>query len=82
MFRLETERRISNDWVIRHEGRDLQLKPRLRRYGPTRSKALVCEWEDGAMEVYYRGERIAFTELKKPPGNPRRRFPRRLGPSW
>src|ERR1700681_2463857 len=45
IFRLETERRISNDWVIRHQGRDLQLKPRLRRYGPTRSKALVCQWE-------------------------------------
>jgi hypothetical protein len=67
IFRLETERGISNDWVIRHEGRNLQLKSGSRRYGPTRSKALVCEWEDGTMEVYYRGEAIAFTELKKQP---------------
>src|SRR5215831_12916468 len=53
IFRLETERRISNDWVIRHEGRYFQLQPaRQRRYGPTRSKAVVCEWEDGVMEVY------------------------------
>jgi transposase len=66
IFRLETERGISNDWVIRHEGRALQLQPRHRRYGPTKSKALVCEWEDGAMEVYYRGERMAFTELTEP----------------
>ena len=66
IFRLETERRISNDWVIRHEGRYLQLQPGQRRYGPTQSKALVCEWEDGAMEVYYRGERVAFIELKEP----------------
>src|SRR6266567_3463721 len=66
IFRLETERTISNDWVIRHEGRYLQLQPAGQgRYGPTQSKALVCEWEDGAMEVYYRGERIAFTELKE-----------------
>jgi hypothetical protein len=57
---------MSNDWVIRHEGRCLQLQPGQRRYGPTQSKALVCEWEDGAMEVYYRGERTAFTELKEP----------------
>jgi transposase len=63
IFRLETERTISNDWVIRHEGRYLQLQPGNRRYGPTKSKALVCEWEAGTMEVYYRGERIAFTEL-------------------
>lgn len=68
IFRLETERTISNDWVIRDAGRSLQLQPGQRRYGPTRSKALVCEWEDGAREVYYRGERIAFTELKEPIG--------------
>ena len=79
IFRLETERSISNDWVIRHEGRCLQLQPGQRRYGPTQSKALVCEWEDGTMEVYYRGERIAFSEFKEPirksaqslPPNPR-----------
>lgn len=66
IFRLETERSISNDWVVRHEGRWLQLRPTLRRYGPTKSKALVCEWEDGSMEVCYRGERIAYTELPEP----------------
>jgi PAS domain-containing protein len=67
IFRLETERRISNDWVLRHEGRYLQLQPAgQRRYGPTQSKALVCEWEDGAMEVYYRGHRLAYRELAEP----------------
>src|SRR6266567_8035589 len=66
IFRLETERTISNDWVIRHEGRWMQLHPRQRRYGPTQSKALVCEWEQGEIQVYYRGERIAFSELKEP----------------
>jgi len=64
IFRLETERRISNDWVIRHQGRYLQLNPGAKRYGPTQSKALVCEWEGGGIEVYYRGERMAFTELQ------------------
>ena len=34
-------RGISHDWVIRHEGGNLQLKPGSRRYGPTPSKALV-----------------------------------------
>jgi hypothetical protein len=66
IFRLETERTISHDWVIGHEGRCLQLQLSHRHYGPTQSKALVCEWEDGAMEVYYRGERVAFTELQEP----------------
>jgi len=75
IFRLETERRISNDWVIRHEGRYLQLKPGQQRYGPTQSQARVCEWEDGTMEVYYRGERIAFAELKEPIQKPPQLLP-------
>jgi len=66
ILRLESERTIANDWVVRHEGRYLQLQPGQRRYGPTRSKALLCEWEDGVREVYYRGQRVAFTELKEP----------------
>src|SRR6202047_5128086 len=66
IFRLETERTISNDWVIRHNGRNLQLQPGQRRYGPTQSKALVCEWEVGAMQANYRGERVAFIELQEP----------------
>src|SRR5271166_105951 len=66
IFRLETERTISNDWVIRQEGRWLQLHPGSRCYGPTQSKALVCAYEDGTVEVYYRGERIRFYEIAEP----------------
>jgi transposase len=63
IFRFETERWVSNDWVMQYGGRHLQLQPRSRRYGPTRAKALVCEWEDGGIEVRYRGGRIDFKEL-------------------
>lgn len=63
IFRFETERWVSNDWVMQYRGRHLQLQPRSRRYGPTRAKALVCEWEDGGIEVRYRGQRINFKEL-------------------
>jgi hypothetical protein len=67
IFRLETECRISNDWVIRHDSRYFQLQPAgQRRYGPTQSKAVVCESEDGAMEVCYRGQRLAYQELAAP----------------
>src|SRR5437762_750636 len=66
IFRLETERRIANDWVIQHKGHYLQLHPGQQSYGPTQRNALVCEWQDGTMKVYYRGERIGFTELKEP----------------
>jgi len=66
IFRLETQRRIGNDWVIRYEGRFLQLRPGSRRHGPATRTASVCEWEDGTMEIYYRGERIEHTECKPP----------------
>jgi hypothetical protein len=63
VFRLETERWISNDWVVQYRGHFLQLKPQNKRYGPTQTKALVCEWEDGAVEVHYRGERMDYEDL-------------------
>jgi transposase len=63
IFRLETERWISNDWVVQYRGHFLQLKPQNKRYGPTQAQALVCEWEDGAVEVRYRGERIDYEDL-------------------
>ncbi|HYL85167.1 MAG TPA: ISNCY family transposase [Candidatus Angelobacter sp.] len=83
IFRLETMRSISNDWVIRYRHRWLQLQPGQRRYGPTKSKALVSEYEDGAVEVYYRGNRIAFHEIAEPvrevPDRPDRAAPMRSG---
>jgi transposase len=66
IFRLESTRSISNDWVVRYENRWLQLHPGSRRYGPTQSKALVCEYEEGSVEVYYRGERIRFHQIAEP----------------
>jgi hypothetical protein len=49
--------------VVQYRGHFLQLKPQNRRYGPTQSKALICEWEDGAVEVRYRNEGIEYEDL-------------------
>ena len=43
VFRLETERWISNDWVVQYRGHFLQLQPQNKRYGPTQGKALIYE---------------------------------------
>ena len=67
IFRLETERAIGNDWVIRHHGRYLQLRPGQRYRGSNKSKALVCEGEDGSMAIYHQGEKMAFSELPEAP---------------
>ena len=49
--------------MVQYRGHFLQLKPQNKRYGPTQAKALVCEWEDGAVEVRYRGERTDYEDL-------------------
>jgi len=66
IFRLETERWVSNDWVVRHHGRSLQLLPPRRCDGP-RAKAQVYESADGTLEVQYRGEPLAWEEISASP---------------
>jgi hypothetical protein len=67
IFRLETYRAIGNDWVIRHHGRYLQLRPGPKYRGSTKSKALVGEGEDGSIVIYHQGTKMAFTELPQAP---------------
>jgi len=57
VFRLETERAIGNDWVVRHQNRLFQVT-RQSRYAPAQSKVVVCEWEDGKLEIRYGGRRL------------------------
>ncbi|HEY2548740.1 MAG TPA: ISNCY family transposase, partial [Candidatus Acidoferrum sp.] len=66
-FRLETERWVSNDWVVRHHHRYLQLQPTRHQRRSPGVKALIYESEEGALEVCYRGETMAFSELAEPP---------------
>jgi hypothetical protein len=68
VFRLETERVIGNDWVVRYENRFLQVKRQGRHYAPAKGKVLVCEWEDGRLEIRYRGQKVAWEEIvERPP---------------
>jgi len=62
VFRLETERAIGNDWVVRHQNRLFQVTRR-SRYAPARSKVVVCEWEDGKVEIRYGGQRLCHEEI-------------------
>ena len=65
-FRLETERWVSNDWVVRYNGRYLQLLPP-RCCDCPRVKAQVYESPNGTLEVCYRGEPVAWEEILGPP---------------
>ncbi len=60
VFCLETERSISNDWVVRYENRYFQLE-RTSDYPPRQAKVTVCEWEDGRTEIRYKGKARAVS---------------------
>jgi len=87
IFRLETERTISNDWVVRYENRWFQVQRQSRHWAPTRAKVTVCEWQDGSIEIHYRGQKLGWTEIQagqaKPVAQPAPRPPkqRKLEPA-
>lgn len=63
IFRLQSERVISNDWVVSYGGRLLQLERQSQRYAPARATVTVWEAEDGNLEVDYRGQKLEWKEI-------------------
>ncbi|MGA2133146.1 MAG: hypothetical protein ABSH50_12695 [Bryobacteraceae bacterium] len=68
-FRLETGRILGNDWVVRHGNRYFQVK-RQSRYAPTKSQVVVCEWENGKLEIRYGGRSLSHAEIAARPARP------------
>jgi len=73
VFCLETERSISNDWVVRYENRYFQLE-RTSDYPPRQAKVTVCEWEQGRMEIGYQGKAREHREIAAPEPKPAARI--------
>ena len=69
VFCLETERSISNDWVVRYENRYFQ-RERSSDYPPRKAKVTVCEWEDGRTEIRYKSKARAHREIEAPQPQP------------
>lgn len=68
VFRLETERVLGNDWVVRYQNRLLQVQKMKRHSAPAQAKVMVCEWEDSRLEIRYRGQVMAWKEIVERPG--------------
>ena len=66
IFRLESERTISDDWVVRYDNRFFQLEPQSRHYAPARGKVLVCEGRYGSIAIEYRGRALRWQEIPAP----------------
>lgn len=66
VFRLQEDRTISNDWVVRYDNRFLQLT-RQSGYPPARSTVHVCEAANGHLEIRYRDQVMAWQEIAARP---------------
>lgn len=66
IFRLENERMVSDDWVVRCDNRFFQLQRRGRQYPPTQGKVLVCEGRHGQITIEYRGRALSCQEIPAP----------------
>jgi transposase len=66
IFRLESERVISDDWVVRYDNRFFQLEPQSRHYAPARGKVVVGEWPEGRVGIEYRGRAVPWHEIPAP----------------
>jgi transposase len=64
IFRLERERTISEDWVVRYENRFFQLEN--RHYAPAEGKVTVCEGRHGSITIEYRGRALLCREIAAP----------------
>jgi transposase len=70
IFRLESERVLANDWVMRHENRLYQIERQSHRHAPAKSTVLVCEREDGTVEIHYRGQKLQWHPIAERPRKP------------
>ncbi len=66
IFRRESERTISEDWVVRYANRFFQLEPQSGHYAPSKGEVLVCEAQHGSLRIEYRGRALRWREIPAP----------------
>jgi transposase len=66
IFRLENERIVSEDWVVRYDNRFFQLQRYGRQHAPAQGKVLVCEGRHGQITIEYRGRALRWQEIPAP----------------
>jgi transposase len=63
VFRLQSERILGNDWVVRYDNRLFQMQAQSRKYAPAQGQVEVCQWQDGTVEIEYRGRKLPWKEI-------------------
>ena len=72
IFRLETERVLSNDWVVQHANHFYQVERQSQHHAPAKGKVRVCEQEDGSLEILYREQKLKWKEIAARPVSAKR----------
>jgi transposase len=66
IFRLESERTVSDDWVVRYDNRFFQLEPQSGHIVPARSKVWVCEGRYGRITIESGGQALRWRQIAAP----------------
>jgi len=66
IFRLKSERTISDDWVVRYDNQFFQLQPQSHHYAPAKGKVVVCEGREGSITIEYRGHALPWQQIPAP----------------
>lgn len=60
IFCLQEERVLSQDWVVSYRGQLLQVERQHRGGTGPASRITVQEWEDGRLQLRYRGKKLGW----------------------
>ena len=53
--------------MVRHENRFYQVERQSQHHAPAKIKVRVCEWEDGRLEIHYRGQKLRWKQMEARP---------------
>jgi len=76
---VQEDRVVQNDWTVRWHNAFLQL-PRESQVQPG-ERVVVCEQIDGSVRVFISDRELTWGSVRTEPSRPRKREPRRRGPT-
>jgi len=80
IFRLESERTVSDDWVVRYDNRFFQREAHNQHCAPAGGKVWVCEGRHGNLAIEYGGHALRWRQIIRGMSRPARRC--RSEPRW
>jgi hypothetical protein len=75
VFRLETPRTVSDDWVVGYDNWFFSLEPQSHHYAPSQGQVMVCDGRNGSLAAEFRQHGLKVTACRPrtktaPPSKP------------